>query len=138
MARVHSQGAQQGELGRGQGHSAAAYLDPMGIQVDQQLLDADHLRQSGLSLYAAQDPSHAGHNLPGVEGLGDIVAGAQLQPHDLVTIFDAGREHDEGHGSQPRVRPLSTSRLFVAQRVDRVEAGGPVGRIEAKEDADAQ
>ena len=45
---------------------------------------------------AARDGLHPGHQLPRVEGFGQIIVGAQLQAHDFVHILVAGREHDNG------------------------------------------
>ena len=48
------------------------------------------------ALGAAEHRLDAGHQLAGVEGLGHIVIGAQLQADDLVHVVGAGGEDDDG------------------------------------------
>ena len=45
----------------------------------------------------AQVGFHPGHQLSRIEGLGDIVVGAQSQPPDLIHRVGAGGDHQDGH-----------------------------------------
>ncbi len=47
---------------------------------------------------AAQHGADAGHHLARVEGLGDVVVGAQLQADDAVGVIDPRGEHDDRDG----------------------------------------
>ena len=38
---------------------------------------------------------NAGEQFARIEGLGDVVVGAEFQTHDSVDVFTAGREHDD-------------------------------------------
>ena len=53
------------------------------------------------AVVAAQDGAHAGRQLARAEGLGDVVIGAELQPHHLVGLLVAGGEHDDRHARVP-------------------------------------
>ncbi len=44
---------------------------------------------------APKNRSNAGHELAGAERLGDVIVGAQLQPHQLVRLVVTGGEHDD-------------------------------------------
>ena len=44
-----------------------------------------------------QDRAHAGHELAEAEGLGHVVAGAELEAEDDVDLGVAGRHHDDRH-----------------------------------------
>ena len=58
----------------------------------------------GAGLIAAENCFHAGHQLFGIEGLYDIVVGAQLQPKDFVEDFALCGQHDDGHlGAGPKL-----------------------------------
>jgi hypothetical protein len=46
---------------------------------------------------AAQHGAHAGQQFAGVERLGHVVVGAQLQPDDAVGLLTHGREHHDRH-----------------------------------------
>lgn len=53
---------------------------------------------------AAQHGANAGRQLARVEGLGDVVIGAELETQDAVDVVAAGGEHDHGQvavGAQP-------------------------------------
>jgi hypothetical protein len=43
----------------------------------------------------AGDRPHPGHQLPGREGLGDVVVGAHLEAEDLVALLGAPGHHDD-------------------------------------------
>ena len=58
---------------------------------------------------AAQDGLDAGDQLARIEGLGDIVIGAQLQADDLVHIVVAGGEHDDGQVGRESARAHLTA-----------------------------
>ena len=45
---------------------------------------------------APQLALHPGDHLQGVEGLGDIIVRADVQPQDLVRVLALGREEDDG------------------------------------------
>ena len=45
----------------------------------------------------AQHGPHAGHELAEAEGLGDVVAGAELEAEDDVDLGVPGRDHDDRH-----------------------------------------
>ena len=51
----------------------------------------------GARLVAAQDGAHAGHQLARVEGLGQVIVGAQFQADDAVHVVGAGGQHEHRH-----------------------------------------
>ena len=48
----------------------------------------------------AQERAYPRQHLAGVEGLGHVVVGPQLQPQDLVRVLDARRDHNNGQIGQ--------------------------------------
>ena len=66
-------------------HSLCAELPRRGIAAAQ-----------GTVTVQAQGSTHAGQQLAGAEGLGDIVIGPQIQRFDLIHLVGAGREHHDG------------------------------------------
>ena len=66
-------------------------------RVDVHVRHVQHGVRIGRRLDAAQDGLDPGHQLAGVEGLGEVVVRPQLQAHDLVHVVGAGGEHDDGH-----------------------------------------
>ena len=70
---------------------------------------------------AAEDALHARDELAGVEGLRQVVVGADLEPDDLVDILVAGGQHQDRH-----VRSLA----HAAADLDAVH----VGQVEIEDD----
>ncbi len=69
----------------------------MAEQINLQVAGADETWLMDATPHAAQDRPHAGYQLAGREGLGDVVIGAQLQADEAVGLLDAGGEHDDRH-----------------------------------------
>ncbi len=63
---------------------------------------------------AAQHGPQARQQLPGAEGLGEVVVGAQLEAHHPVGLVAAGRQHDDRHRG---------ARADAAAHLQAVEAG---------------
>jgi hypothetical protein len=53
------------------------------------------MRRSPTGRVAAQDGLDARHQLAGIERLGQVVIGAELEADDLVDVLAAGRQHDD-------------------------------------------
>ena len=43
----------------------------------------------------AHHGTDAGHHLGAGKGLDDIIVGADIEPHDAVVVFTAGRDHQD-------------------------------------------
>src|SRR5450759_1798509 len=66
-------------------------LEPAASQaqgLDERCLDA---------LRAAQHGSDASHELPGAEGLDEVVVGARHKPRDALLLTGLSRQHEDGH-----------------------------------------
>ncbi len=79
------------------GTSVDGDLAAAGVEADR--ADAEHL----FVVFGHGDPApqhgpHAGHELAEPEGLGHVVAGAELEPEDDVDLGVARRDHDDRHG----------------------------------------
>ena len=59
------------------------------------------LLRAPLGTAATEDGADAGQELPGVEGLGQIVVGADLQADDAIDIVPPGLEHEDGQRRPP-------------------------------------
>jgi len=59
--------------------------------------------------------AHPGQHLARVEGLGNVIVGAQLQPQDLVGVLHPRREHDDRGGGQARVAADAAGHLPAVQ-----------------------
>ena len=73
------------------------------IEIEPQPAGDQHVRRGARQLVepgAAQQRVDPRHHLAGVERLGDVVVGAQLQAHDLVGVFHARGQHDDRRGGQ--------------------------------------
>ena len=68
-----------------------------GIQEEGRLVDLAGLHGSAAA--APHEGVHAGGQLRGGEGLGDVVVGAGHETGDLVHLLRAGSEHDDADGS---------------------------------------
>jgi hypothetical protein len=68
---------------------------------------------------AAQDRLDAAEELAWIEGLGDIVIRAELEPHDAVDILATGGEHDDRY-LRARAQ-LAAQRQAVFARQHQVE-----------------
>ena len=85
-------------LGRGI-HDLAIHLELVAGHIDGELIVADLLDLTfggAGGAAAAQHGLDAGHDLLGIEGLDNIVIGAQLQAQHLIEGFALGGEHDDG------------------------------------------
>ena len=87
MMREHAALARHGDLAR--------------REVD---LEPAHAKLGGRRRRCGARPAkhgpHSGHELARVEGLGEIVVGAELEPDHFVHVFALGRQHDDGQARQ--------------------------------------
>ena len=69
----------------------------MALYVHQEIAHLKDPRERARApLYPPQHRPHAGHHLPWVERLGNVVVSAQLQAQDLVCILDTRGQHNDG------------------------------------------
>jgi hypothetical protein len=83
-------------------------------------------RRNPLATGAAEDGIDAGHQLAHVEGLGQIVVGANFQTHDAVDVFAARREHNDGHIGFATQAPKHFESVHAGQihiQQDEIQAG---------------
>src|SRR3954447_228643 len=128
-ARCPDQLRQQPPLGRRQPDDGAVDGDPLGRQVDGEVLGRDH-RLVRLRGPAPLHRAQPGQQLAHVEGLGDVVVGAGVQRADLVVAVRAGRQHEHRPG-EPRPQPgqhLGAVEVGQAQ-VEDDEIGVVVGGV---------
>ena len=100
VAGVLHQHAQEVELGGRELHRLAVHLHLVPVQVHEQPTDLQDAGRREIVGGTAQHRPRAGHDLTGVEGLGDVIVGTQFQAEDAVGVLDAGREHDDGQVGQ--------------------------------------
>ena len=94
-ARGHK--PKQVELPPGQLHGPAPGAAGAADAIDLQPGKTEPLRVAPAVLAdAPQHGPHPQHQLPGAEGLGDVIVGAQLKAFDAVQLLAAGRQHDDG------------------------------------------
>ena len=67
---------------------------------------------------------HPRHQLPWGEGLGDVVVDPDLEPPDLVLLFAAGGEEDDGHGSGALRPPQPAQQARIFGAIDILECRG--------------
>ncbi len=108
-AGVARQRAKQLVLVGGEGLALAIHRHLAGGQVDHQAAALETRRLAGLG--PPQHRADARQELARIEGLGEIVVGAQLQPDDLVGVVAARRHHD--HRRAPALADLAREREAV-------------------------
>ena len=62
-----------------------------------------------------QDRAQAGQQLPGLEGLGEVVVGADLQPDDAVHRIAARGQHEHRHVGERAELPAHLEAVHVGQ-----------------------
>ena len=79
---------------------------PLEIDDDRSVRDRP-ARRGRSTLRAAEEGAHARDELVGAERLGEVIVGAELESHDSIRFFRAGRQHDD---RQRGGRVVSTNR----------------------------
>src|SRR6202035_4685456 len=99
-SRLAGEELEDGELGGGEAHLAAALGDGAPGKVDLEVGEAEDggRRRSGGAAEprAAELRPHAGQELTGGEGLADVVVGAEVEGAHLVLLLATHRQHDQG------------------------------------------
>ena len=97
--QVVGQEREQVELTGREGNDLAGPAGLATTQVDLQVSDGDHLLRGGALPRPPQNGPHPCHQLPGREGLDQIVVRSQLQPENAVHLVVACREEQHRHGA---------------------------------------
>jgi len=82
------------ELDAGELHRLAGHLDLAGADVGQHVAHRQALGE-GLRLASSEHRAEPSQELAGAEGLGDVVVGANLQPHHAVRLVSPRGEHED-------------------------------------------
>ena len=98
--RAHQQ-LEQRELHGREHHRRAGAQDHAAPEIERDVVHAELLGRAGhagvgAALGAAQDRADASHQLARVEGLGEVVVGAELEADDAVHVVAPRREHQHG------------------------------------------
>src|SRR4051794_10729447 len=110
--------AQDLELGRREADPSLAALDAPPLEVDHEVLVADHpaaTRVGKLPVRPAQECLDPAHQLAQAERLRQVVVRAELEPDDLVDLVVAGGQDEDRH--------LRAGRTHAAEDLEAVDAG---------------
>ena len=91
------------KLGAGEINQVVAHHDALATQVDVEGADREDVTPraaSRLAVGATQDRTHAGAQFARIEGLGEIVVGAELETENAIDGVAPRRQHQH---RQPRV-----------------------------------
>jgi len=94
-AFVSEQELEQRVLLRRESHLFLPLRDVPGVRVDRDLPRREH--GGLLDRVAAEQRSHAGEEHVEVEGLREVIVGAQVKPADHLFLLAARGEHEDGH-----------------------------------------
>src|SRR5262245_40652516 len=98
LARRREEDSQQVEFSRGHFDQPAVATDGPGTDFEDDVADGENIFDNfGARLRSTQDGVDSRQQLSGVEGLGQVVVGADFQTDDAVDIVAARGQHDDGH-----------------------------------------
>jgi hypothetical protein len=63
------------------------------------------MRRPEVLIGAAQHRTHARHHFVRIERFGDVIVGAEIQPHHTIFAFHAGGQHHDWGGGQRGIAP---------------------------------
>src|ERR1700722_2339566 len=98
LARVTQEQFQQIELDFGQFDQARAAMDLASRRVEGEILKAKHRAVDVADVVASQECSQSRQQLGQVEGLDEVVIGADVKTLDAVVDRVARRQHQDGSG----------------------------------------
>src|SRR5437660_46781 len=136
LVGVEGEEVEEVELAHAELDEPLAEADLAGGGVDAQLAGAHHPGE--VRLAATEHRAHPGEKLTELEGLDEVVVGAELEPLDAVGGLVAGREDDESAvavaGEGPAELPAVHARHHQVEHhdlrlelVDDAQRGAPVG-----------
>ena len=121
---------QQSELDLGQREQLAAAGDPVGVQIDLQVVDAEYVRRLHAAAHPAQHGANTRHQFAGRERFNHIVVRTQLQPDQAVGLVRACGEHDDRHVGGAAQRPANVQAVHAGEvQIQNDQIGPFVARL---------